>query len=193
MVVEPCRPRYYFGELNRAKNDLLCCWIADILGESPGQLRENEGMLERQRNVMLLWIEQNGIDLYSGKDIDLRDALSIVSNFREDTCFPNGTVYEVDHIIPQGMSRCLAGRFENKVLSSRECNQLKGERTPRQWIEDTWAGRDACSRAFGHVPTWEDFVARVRMTDTLPAEKRRFLLCEKPAQPVRAPCTASLS
>lgn len=71
---------------------------------------------------LVLWNEQNGIDLYDGKQIDIKDVLS-------------GHAMDVDHIIPYSISN-MDGRV-NKVLTKTYLNKEKDNKTPYQWLQST--------------------------------------------------------
>jgi len=68
---------------------------------------------------VLLWQEQGGNCVYSGRPIGLTQLLQ-------------GEV-EIDHILPR--SRCLDDSMQNKVVAFRSLNHKKGNRTPREWLE----------------------------------------------------------
>lgn len=64
-----------------------------------------------------LWKEQDGVCLYCGTAVSLRDAFS-------------GNA-EIDHILPYSQS--FDDSFRNKTLCCQECNRQKGNRTPVGW------------------------------------------------------------
>ncbi len=68
---------------------------------------------------VILWREQGANCVYSGRAISLTQLLQ-------------GEV-DIDHILPR--SRCLDDSMANKVVAFRELNHLKGNRTPREWLE----------------------------------------------------------
>ncbi|UCU26578.1 type II CRISPR RNA-guided endonuclease Cas9 [Mycoplasma anserisalpingitidis] len=70
----------------------------------------------------MLWIEQNGYDLYSSEKIP--------SPFDDITKLQK---YEIDHIIPQ--SKFYDGRNSNLVLTLREINKEKSDKTAYEYIE----------------------------------------------------------
>lgn len=70
-------------------------------------------------NRWLLWSEQNGECVYTGKAIPPSELF-------------NGAEWEVDHILPHWQS--LDDSYMNKVLVSRNSNHDKGDRTPTQWL-----------------------------------------------------------
>lgn len=74
----------------------------------------NSNLLEK----VLLYIEQDGKSIYSGKPIDLKELIN------------NHQGFEVDHIIPYSIS--LDDSRSNKVLVYGVENQIKGQRSPYQ-------------------------------------------------------------
>ena len=66
----------------------------------------------------LLWKQQGGECVYSGKSINLRQLL--------------GGEVDVDHILPRW--RSLDDSFANKVVCFRNMNRDKGDRTPHEWL-----------------------------------------------------------
>ena len=89
-----------------------------------------------------LWKEQGGICVYSGTTISL-------SNL-----FTGGI--DVDHIYPR---KYLDDSFNNKVVSLREENDDKGNRTPKEWLDGT-----------------DKYAAVLQRTKNLaPKKKERFL------------------
>ncbi len=67
-----------------------------------------------------LYLEQDGVCIYSGKSINLNDLIE------------NPYIYEIDHIIPLSIS--LDDSFKNKCLVYREENQEKGQKSPYQYL-----------------------------------------------------------
>lgn len=67
-----------------------------------------------------LWNEQNGICLYSGRNIDPNDILN------------NSDLFEIDHIIPRSIS--FDDARSNKVLVYSSENQEKGNQTPYYYL-----------------------------------------------------------
>lgn len=67
-----------------------------------------------------LWNEQNGICLYSGRQIDPKDIIN------------NPELFEIDHIIPRSIS--FDDSRNNKVLVYRTENQKKGNQTPYYYL-----------------------------------------------------------
>lgn len=69
---------------------------------------------------LLLWSKQDYHDIYDGSKIDLNDLLSRPQD------------YQIDHIIPWSISGI--DSIDNKVLTSTKNNQIKGNRTPYQFL-----------------------------------------------------------
>ena len=69
-----------------------------------------------------LYLQQDGKSLYSGSPIDL------------DLLLKDPYAYEIDHIIPISVS--FDDSFSNKVLITRNENQIKGNRTPYQVFQN---------------------------------------------------------
>ncbi len=72
-------------------------------------------------NRYLLWKEQEEFCAYCG------DKISPAQLFNGDA--------DVDHILPHW--RSLDDSMANKVLAHRRCNAEKGDRTPREWLEES--------------------------------------------------------
>ncbi len=87
------------------------------------KLREN-GVHVTRDNILkyLLWEQQGGDCIYSGKPISIHKLLGEAG----------GT--EVDHILPR--SRTLDDSQRNKVVCLREANADKGNQTPYEWKAD---------------------------------------------------------
>ena len=73
----------------------------------------------KEKTKLILWSQQNGIDLYDGKAIVIDDIF-------------NDHLYEIDHIIPYSQS--FDNSIMNKVLTKRIHNQNKANRSPYQWL-----------------------------------------------------------
>lgn len=69
----------------------------------------------------LLWQEQMHECVYCGKPISQKQLFTGEA--------------DIDHILPY--SRCLDDSHMNKVVCHRKCNDLKGNRTPYEWLADT--------------------------------------------------------
>ena len=104
-----------------------------------------------------LYIRQNGLDLITGKPIDLT-ALN---------------EYEVDHILPAGFGD---DSKEDKMLIHRNTNAVKGDRLPLQYIKD---GCFVDGREIGE----KEFCDRVEMLydmKMISEQKRKLLLLKTP-------------
>jgi CRISPR-associated endonuclease Csn1 len=92
----------------------------------------------------LLWEEQAGVCVYSGRCISLKQLI--------------GGEVDVDHILPRW--RSLDDSFSNKVACFREMNVEKGDRTPYEWLHG-WPDRfDAVKQQVADLP----FRKRARFT-----------------------------
>jgi len=80
--------------------------------------RKQKGLVLRLK----LWNEQNGMCLYSGKDIDINDLID------------KPRLFEVDHAIPFSIS--FDDSRNNKVLVYSTENQDKGNKTPYYYLKD---------------------------------------------------------
>lgn len=72
-------------------------------------------------NLYMLWKEQGGLCIYSGQPISKSQLLMGEVN--------------IDHILPK--DRSLDDSLANKVVCFRSENAEKGDRTPREWLEDS--------------------------------------------------------
>ena len=83
-------------------------------------------MLERYR----LFVEQNGVSVYSGKSLaeNAPDGMAAVIRNVDH-------IYEVDHIIPYSL--ILDNTLDNKVLVFAAENQKKGQRAPLEYLQGT--------------------------------------------------------
>lgn len=93
--------------------------------QSMKELKEKLGLKEGEINTSLLeryslWKSQKEIDIYDGEKINLKDLRS--------------PKYQVDHIIPY--SKLNDNSFNNKVLTSSQNNQDKGNRFPMEWLKN---------------------------------------------------------
>ncbi|WP_444704853.1 type II CRISPR RNA-guided endonuclease Cas9 [Mycoplasma sp. 332] len=69
---------------------------------------------------LLLWLQQDGIDLYSLQDIDLRKV------------YKNPGYTHIDHILPQ--SKSFDDSIRNKVLVLKESNEQKENKVPKDFL-----------------------------------------------------------
>lgn len=122
--------------------------IAEIAGCSPSDVKNST--IDKWR----LWEEQDNQDIYTGKPIS------------SERLVRDSAYTQVDHILP--FSRTGDNSRHNKVLVLARSNQLKRDRSPREWM--TSGGEDA--------PSWEEFKARVLENKNLSTRKKSFLLEE---------------
>ncbi len=86
----------------------------------------------------LLWKEQDEFCVYCGQKISMPQLF-------------NGDA-DVDHILPHW--RSLDDSMANKVVCHRACNHDKGDRTPREWLEESDPrATSGCSRSRPDYPT----------------------------------------
>lgn len=77
---------------------------------------EKRDVAELKGKHLYLYFKQNGLDLYTGKPIDIKDVF-------------DSTKYDTDHIVPKSIIK--DDSIDNLVLVNREYNQrLKGKRYP---------------------------------------------------------------
>jgi len=92
----------------------------DRRSEAADLIRSNQFKVSRDGiDRVLLWQEQGGICVYSGRPISVTQLLQGEA--------------DIDHILPY--SRCLDDSMQNKVVTFRTLNHEKGNRTPREWLE----------------------------------------------------------
>jgi CRISPR-associated endonuclease Csn1 len=94
-------------------------------------------------NRYMFWREQDQDCVYCGQKIGLAQL------------FTDGEV-DVDHILPRW--RSLDNSLPNQVVCHRKCNAAKGDRTPREWLEELDAER---------------YERVLRVVEKLPYNKRR--------------------
>ena len=109
-----------------------------------------ENINAKTRARILLWEEQNKEDIYSGEEIKLNDILN------------HNSKYDIDHIIPYSM--CFIDGFNNKVLTSKENNARKSNKTPYQWLSQNG--------------NYEKYKQRVEQSKLLSKKKKEMLLFE---------------
>ena len=122
--------------------------------EEGRKIRQDEAggkkLSENQFLALLLYKQQDGKSLYSGKEMHI------------DTIVNDSHSFQIDHIIPRSVS--FDDSMENKVLCFPEENSNKGNCTPFQWF------------ASGNAPgSWEDFVARVSISKNISRKKKEKL------------------
>jgi len=92
----------------------------DLRDDAAELIRANQFKVSRDGiDRVLLWKEQHGNCVYSGRPISLAQLLQGEA--------------DVDHILPY--SRCLDDSMQNKVVAFRSLNHEKGNHTPREWLE----------------------------------------------------------
>ena len=84
----------------------------------------------------LLWEEQGGVCIYSGR------AISLAQLF--------GGEVDVDHILP--FSRSLDNSLMNRVVAFRAENAAKGDRTPQEWLAADPQKREQVLQRARHLP-----------------------------------------
>lgn len=114
--------------INQRKNEKVRQEAKERISEN--DLIPGRGSIEFYR----LWKDQDGICIYSGKPISLKQLL--------------GGEVNVDHIWP--FSRCLDDSLSNKVVCLRDENNAKANMTPREWLEKS------------NPQKWEEVLQRVR-------------------------------
>ena len=105
-----------------------------------------------------LWLEQQGMCLYSEKQIR-----------REELFSP---VYDIDHILPYSIT--FDDSFRNKVLVTSQENRQKGNRTPYEYFghdESRWAAFEARVSSFVKDYKKQQRLLKKHFTDE---EKREF-------------------
>ncbi|MCD7809467.1 MAG: type II CRISPR RNA-guided endonuclease Cas9 [Erysipelotrichaceae bacterium] len=110
----------------------------------------------KTRNKIRLYMQQDGKSAYTLQPLDLRKIIF------------NPEAYEIDHIIPISVS--LDDSLSNKVLVTREENQLKGQNTP---IQAYLLGKFKDSGC--NLNTYKTYVKNMK---NINAKKRSYLLCE---------------
>jgi len=143
------------------------------------EIRKAGGMPSRDAiNRYLLWREQEGICIYTGRAISTAQLLA-------------GEV-DIDHILPK--PRSLDDSMMNKVVCFRQANAEKGNRTPYEWLAQTDPQRyeQVCQRArklpYGKYRKFlqkevklDDFIHR-QLNDTayISRKVREYLQCLVP-------------
>ncbi|KAA0214267.1 MAG: type II CRISPR RNA-guided endonuclease Cas9 [Leptolyngbya sp. PLA3] len=108
-----------FGERAKAQRDQRA---REAARDEARAVIEQHGLAPRERLVRryLLWQEQGGLCVYTGRQIGLAQL------------FDDAQV-DVDHILPRW--RSLDDSMMNKVVCFREANAEKADRTPAEWLE----------------------------------------------------------
>lgn len=107
---------------NQKMNEKEMTYIENKLALTYGiRLTPTDFSSQKQLNLKLkLWNEQDGICLYSGKQIEPKDLIE------------HPEMFEIDHIIPRSIS--FDDSRSNKVLVYRTENQKKGNQTPYYYL-----------------------------------------------------------
>ena len=103
-------------EILKAENLEAGCNIQDTIKELSYSKKEK----------IILWNEQQGCDIFTGKKIDLRD---LINNSRK---------YNIEHVIP--WSRSFDNSRINKVLAFSDVNANKADKTPLEWLSTERVG-----------------------------------------------------
>lgn len=102
---------------------------------------------------MRLWYQQNEIDPYNGETIEAVDLIR------------NPDKFEIDHIIPQSIS--FDDGINNKTLCFASMNQVKGQKTPIEFLNE------------GHGQGWAKFKAMVSGNPRFgKSKKQNYLFAE---------------
>ncbi len=124
----------------RAKREEKRSLAADAIRKESPQSKLSRELIDKY----LLWEEQAGVCVYSGRTISLGHLLS-------------GEV-DVDHILPRW--RSLDDSFGNTVVCFRDMNHEKGDRTPFEWLGGQPERFDAMKQRIRDLP----FRKRARFT-----------------------------
>ncbi|WP_353289547.1 type II CRISPR RNA-guided endonuclease Cas9 [Ureaplasma ceti] len=88
---------------------------------SNNELEEEFNRLNSKDKLKIkLWYDQDRRDIYTGEYIDY------------DVLVGDRAAYDVDHILP--LSKSGDDSFNNKALTSKENNSIKGDRMPYDWL-----------------------------------------------------------
>jgi CRISPR-associated endonuclease Csn1 len=123
--------RSKYNKSRREREDARAAAADALRQEAPGT-RLSRDLIDK----FLLWKEQNGQCVYTGKNISLKQLLA-------------GEV-DVDHIFPRW--RSLDDSFGNKVVCLRDANLEKGDRTPFEWLGGNPDRMEALKQAVRHLP-----------------------------------------
>ena len=116
---------------------------------------EHVSNISRIKQLKLrLYNEQNARCAYSNVPVDI--SALIEDDYR----------YEIDHIIPYSIS--LDNSLDNRVLVTRDVNQVKNNLTPYQYFMS--------GRAIGQITSWEAFVSVVETNPNYSRRKKSNLL-----------------
>ena len=116
------------------------------------------------RRKLKLWDEQNGIDLYTGRNISEADLIQ------------HAEKYDLDHIIPDSIIGQARPKYD-LVLTEKTVNGFKGQRTPHMFMSPT---EYAVYKL--RVKEWVKYAkknkAELRIDDDYITKKASFLLYE---------------
>ncbi len=125
---------------SQAKNEARRKQATDLL---QGHVDDTTNISGKLITKIMLYQEQNGKSVYSGKPIDLERLIG------------DSGYCEIDHIIPLSVS--CDDSYNNKVLVLASENQIKGQRTPYAVFKDRPAGWQ----------TWDEFTFNVMHNENL--------------------------
>lgn len=98
-----------------------------------------------KRLKLILFHQQNKLDIYDGETIDFKDVLR------------NPIKYHIDHILPISIS--FIDSMQNKVLTKAINNAEKGDKTPCQWLSSIGKYeeyKDRCKKLINEIPDKKD-------------------------------------
>lgn len=116
-----------FQKLNEDRNKLIEKYIEGFKNNkdlSSSNITFNNSLSNNVRHKLYLLIQQNFRNIYNKND---------AINFEEVLKYPSR--FDIDHIIPY--SKSFMNNKNNKVLTRKEDNQEKSDRTPYQWFLET--------------------------------------------------------
>lgn len=120
-----------YNKARREREDRRAAAADAIRAESPGA-RLSRDLIDK----FLLWEEQGGVCIYSGRNISLCQVLSAET--------------DIDHILPRW--RSLDDSFTNRVVCFRDMNHAKDDRTPFEWIGGDPARFDELKQRVARLP-----------------------------------------
>jgi len=135
----------------KAKDDAYKAFVMAVGDEKTVKIALSKS--RKLQMEMSLWYQQNEIDPYNGQTINPVDLIR------------NPDKYEIDHIIPQSIS--FDDGINNKTLCFASMNQVKGQKTPIEFLNE------------GHGQGWAKFKATIlsnpRFSKT---KKQNYLFAE---------------
>ncbi|TPR53352.1 type II CRISPR RNA-guided endonuclease Cas9 [Metamycoplasma neophronis] len=102
------------------KNESVNKDIIARVNELTGMNWEASDFNTHTKLKLLLWFQQEHLDWYTGKEIELKKLIN------------NPGYTEIDHILPQSQS--FDDSIRNKVLVLKETNRIKGNRVPKDFL-----------------------------------------------------------